>query len=85
MPERGWGPVSLGWQEARPLFAPAHLRHYEALRRCQRLQLAANMGTSVEMLENFYGKKRMRDPKSATEVTKHRSTQKAEGPAGQDY
>jgi hypothetical protein len=26
-------------------------------------QLAANMGTSVEMIESFYGKKRMRDPK----------------------
>jgi integrase len=35
-------------------------------------QLAANMGTSVEMLEEFYGKKRMRDPKTATEVTKFR-------------
>jgi integrase len=33
-------------------------------------QLAANMGTSVEMLENFYGKKRVRDPKMATEITK---------------
>jgi hypothetical protein len=49
-------------------------------------QLAANMGTSVEMIESFYGKKRMRDrprlapdlapksrflePKMATEVTK---------------
>jgi hypothetical protein len=28
-------------------------------------QLAANMGTSVEMIESFYGKKRMRDPKMA--------------------
>ena len=35
-------------------------------------QLAANMGTLVEMIENFYGKKRMRDPKMATEVTKFR-------------
>jgi hypothetical protein len=26
-------------------------------------QLAANMGTSVEMLDDFYGKKRVRDPK----------------------
>lgn len=34
-------------------------------------QLAANMGTSVEMLEEFYGKKRMRDPKTASEVTKN--------------
>jgi hypothetical protein len=32
----------------------------------------ANMGTSVEMLEDFYGKKRMRDPKMATELTKDR-------------
>jgi hypothetical protein len=30
------------------------------------------MGTSVEMLEDFYGKKRMRDPKMATELTKDR-------------
>ena len=35
-------------------------------------QLAANKGTSVEMIESFYGKKRMRDPKMATEVTKFR-------------
>ena len=28
--------------------------------------------TSVEMIESFYGKKRMRDPKMATEVTKFR-------------
>ena len=33
-------------------------------------QLAANMGTSVEMLEEFYGKKRMRNPRMATELTK---------------
>jgi hypothetical protein len=37
-----------------------------------RFQLAADMGTSVEMLEDFYGKKRMRDPKMATEVTRER-------------
>ena len=37
-----------------------------------KFQLAANMGTSVEMIESFYGKKRMRDPKMATEVTKFR-------------
>ena len=30
-------------------------------------QLAANMGTSVEMIENFYGKKRKRDPAMTTE------------------
>ena len=37
-------------------------------------QLAANMGTSVEMIEEFYGKKRMRDPKMASEVTKSRGS-----------
>jgi integrase len=39
-------------------------------------QLAANMGTSVKMLEVFYGKKRMRDPKMATEVTKDRKRER---------
>ena len=33
-------------------------------------QLATNMGTSVEMLDEFYGKKRVRDPKMTTELTK---------------
>jgi hypothetical protein len=35
-------------------------------------QLAANMVTSVEMIDNFYVKKRMRDPKMATGATKFR-------------
>ena len=34
--------------------------------------LATNMGTSVKMIEDFYGKKRVRDPKMATELTKLR-------------
>jgi len=34
--------------------------------------LAKNAGTSVHQIERFYGKKRMRDPKMATEVTKLR-------------
>jgi integrase len=50
---------------------PYSLRHTYATMRLSEgvsvFQLAANMGTSVEMLEDFYGKKRMRDPKSATE------------------
>jgi hypothetical protein len=54
------------------------LRHtYSTMRLAEGVsvfQLAANMGTSVEMLEDFYGKKRMRDPKMATEVTKNRRT-----------
>ena len=41
-------------------------------------QFAANMGTSVEMLDEFYGKKRMRDPKMATEVTKNRVREKTD-------
>ena len=40
--------------------------------RLGRQEKAVNMGASVEMLEDFYGKKRMRDPKMATEVTKFR-------------
>jgi integrase len=57
---------------------PYSLRHTYATMRIAEgvsvFQLAANMGTSVEMIEEFYGKKRMRDPKTATEVTKHRRT-----------
>ena len=71
-------------REAGVLFAsdgkkrvPYSLRHtYATMRLAEGVsvfQLAANMGTSVEMLEDFYGKKRMRDPKMATEVTKNRS------------
>ena len=52
---------------------PYSLRHTYATMRISEgvsvFQLAANMGTSVEMIESFYGKKRMRDPKMATEVT----------------
>ena len=55
---------------------PYSLRHTYATMRISEgvsiYQLAANMGTSVEMIENFYGKKRMRDPRMATEVTKVR-------------
>jgi integrase len=34
--------------------------------------LAKNAGTSVDQIERFYGKKRMRDPNVATEVRKLR-------------
>ena len=37
-------------------------------------QLAANMGTSVEMIEDFYGKKRMQDPKIATGKFRRRTS-----------
>lgn len=53
---------------------PYSLRHTYATMRLSEgvsvFQLAANMGTSVEMIELFYGKKRVRDPKAATELTK---------------
>ena len=53
---------------------PYSLRHTYATMRISEgvnvFQLAANMGTSVEMIEDFYGKKRVRDPKMATEITK---------------
>jgi integrase len=53
---------------------PYSLRHTYATMRLSEgvsvFQLAANMGTSVEMIEDFYGKKRVRDPKMATELTK---------------
>ncbi len=53
---------------------PYSLRHTYATIRISEgvsvFQLAANMGTSVEMIEDFYGKKRVRDPKMATEITK---------------
>lgn len=54
---------------------PYSLRHTYATIRISEgvsvFQLAANMGTSVEMIEEFYGKKRVRSPKSATEITKN--------------
>lgn len=59
---------------------PYSLRHTYATMRIAEgvsvFQLAANMGTSVEMLEDFYGKKRMRDPKMATEVTRDRRVER---------
>jgi integrase len=73
-------------KEAGVLFAsdgkkrvPYSLRHtYATMRLAEGVfQLAANMGTSVEMLEDFYGKKRMRDPKMATELTKLRRREDA--------
>lgn len=54
---------------------PYSLRHTYATMRLAAsvnvFQLAVNMGTSVEMIESFYGKKRVRDPRVATELTKN--------------
>jgi len=33
-------------------------------------QLASNMGTSIDMIEMYYGKKRTSDPLNVTEITK---------------
>ena len=53
---------------------PYSLRHtYATMRlseRCQRVSTRGQHGTSFDLLEDFYGKKRVRDPKMATELTK---------------
>ena len=53
---------------------PYSLRHtYATMRIAEGVsvyQLASNMGTSVEMIELYYGKKRTRDPKNVSEITK---------------
>ncbi len=50
------------------------LRHTYATMRLQEgvsiFQLASNMGTSVEMIEKYYGKKRTTTAKAASEITK---------------
>jgi integrase len=55
---------------------PYSLRHTYATTRLSEgvhiYHLATNMGTSVQMIQEFYGKKRVRDPKMATELTKVR-------------
>ena len=40
------------------------------LRKVNIYQLSNNIGSSVEMIENFYGKKRNKDPLNVTELTK---------------
>jgi integrase len=53
---------------------PYSLRHtYITMRLTEGVsvyQLAVNTGTSVEMIEDFYGKKKVRDPRNVTEITK---------------
>jgi integrase len=53
---------------------PYSLRHTYATMRLQEgvsvFQLASNMGTSVEMIEAYYGKKRNTTAKAASELTK---------------
>ena len=59
-------------ERARPLLSQAHYATMRISEGVSVFQLAANMGTSVEMIESFYGKKQMRDPKMATEMTEFR-------------
>lgn len=53
---------------------PYSLRHtYATMRLAEDVNiyhLAVNMGTSVKMIEDFYGKRRVRNPRIAAEITK---------------
>jgi integrase len=53
---------------------PYSLRHTYATMRITEgvnvYQLASNMGTSIDMIEMYYGKKRTTDPMNVTEITK---------------
>ena len=53
---------------------PYSLRHtYVTMRLSEGVniyQLSNNIGSSVEMIENFYGKKRVKDPQNVSEITK---------------
>lgn len=53
---------------------PYSLRHTYVTMRLREgvniYQLSNNIGSSVEMIENFYGKKRNKDPLNVTELTK---------------
>ena len=57
------------------------LRHTYASMRLQEgvsiYQLSSNMGTSVEMIENYYGKKRNTTSRSASEITKMNTSKKS--------
>ena len=53
---------------------PYSLRHtYVTMRLSEGVniyQLSNNIGSSVEMIESFYGKKRVKDPQNVSEITK---------------
>ena len=53
---------------------PYSLRHTYVTMRLREgvniYQLSNNIGSSVEMIESFYGKKRNKDPKNVSEITK---------------
>ena len=67
---------------------PYSLRHtYATMRIAQGVnayQLASNMGTSIDMLEQYYGKKRTTDPRNVSEITKYRTRSKRQTDTGRN-
>jgi len=67
---------------------PYSLRHtYATMRIGQGVniyQLASNMGTSVDMIEMYYGKKRNTDPRNVSEITKYRALSKRQTKQGKN-
>jgi integrase len=74
--ERALSECGILFQEDGQKRVPYSLRHTYATMRLSEgvsvYQLAANMGTSVDMIEMYYGKKRTADPKNVSEITKVR-------------
>ena len=71
--KRGWSTARIRWKEA----SSYSLRHTYATMELFLIppalfSLQPTWGTSVEMIESFYGKKRMRHTDVQTEVTKFR-------------
>ena len=67
--------VGLSWDDQGKRRTPYSLRHtYITMRLMEGVniyQLSSNVGTSVEMIEQYYGHLRNRDPNVVSEITKH--------------
>ena len=72
--ERVMGECGLLFQDNGQKRVPYSLRHtYATMRIAEGVnvyKLASNMGTSVDMIEMYYGKKRTSDPRNVSEITK---------------
>ncbi|EDP66888.1 Integrase [alpha proteobacterium BAL199] len=72
--ERVMSECGLLFQDNGQKRVPYSLRHtYATMRIAEGVnvyQLASNMGTSVDMIEMYYGKKRTSDPRNVSEITK---------------
>jgi integrase len=72
--ERVLSECGILYQEDGKKRVPYSLRHTYATMRITEgvnvYQLASNMGTSIDMIEMYYGKKRTSDPMNVTEITK---------------